>query len=91
MSAPDGEQREVLHDAIQAAMVATEDGALVSGWFLVAEMQTPDGRTFLAYRTGDVNGVGLTTWRGLGFLHSAVLAVEQESWETNVPREPDDD
>lgn len=82
--------RADLYEAIQGVMVEQEDGALLTGFFLVAEMSRLDGSKFLAYRTGDVNGEGLNSWTGLGFLHSAVQAVEQQTWETTEDVEDDD-
>lgn len=84
----DDQRREIL-DALQGVIGEHEDGALVGGFFLVAEMHAPDG-SYLIYRSGDINGEGLKSWTGLGYLHSAVQAVEQQTWGTSVEREDDD-
>jgi len=83
-------ERETLHTGIQAAFAEHEDGALITGWFLVAEVRTPQGTSYLSYRTGDLNGEGLKSWQGLGFLHSAVNAVTEQSWGTEVSEDDDD-
>ena len=83
-------EREALHAGIQGAFAEHEDGALVTGWFLVAEVRTPQGESYLSYRTGDLNGDGLKSWQGLGYLHSAVNAVEEQSWGANEPEGDDD-
>ncbi len=80
-----------LYEAIQGVMVEQEDGALLTGFFLIAEMSRPDGSKFLAYRTGDLNREHLNSWTGLGFLHSAVQAVEQQTWDcTEDPEDGED-
>lgn len=83
--------REDLDSSIQAAFDHYEDAGLVSGWFLIAEVQRLDGTSYLAYRTGDINGNGLKSWQGLGYLHSAVGAVEDQARESTFgPGEGDD-
>ena len=81
-------QREVLDEGIQAGF-QSEGNVLVSGWFLVAEVREADGSSYLAYRSGDVNGLGLKSWMALGFLHSATNVVEDNAREMYQP--PDDD
>lgn len=71
-------QRHQLHDGIQAGFAEHEDGALVVGWFLVAEVREASGKPRLAFRTGDVNGENLKSWDALGYLHSAMNVTEDE-------------
>lgn len=83
-------EREALHDGVQGAFAEHENGALLTGWYLVAELRTPDGESYLAYRTGDLNGESLKSWQGLGYLHSAVNAVEEQLRLADVPEEDDE-
>jgi hypothetical protein len=83
-------EREALHGGIQKAFAEYEDGALVVGWFLVTEVRAPDGSSYLSYRSGDINQQGLKSWQGLGYLHSAVNAVEDQSRESYMLEEDDD-
>jgi hypothetical protein len=86
-------EREHLHDGLQETFAEHEHAYLV-GWFLIAELRDKDGKPYLAYRTRDVNGSGLTSWVSLGYLHSAVLAAEEQAAETATTHEieqPEDD
>lgn len=87
------EQRAILAEAIQRAVTEHEpDGGLVTGFFCVIEARNAgDGsRPYLMYRTGDINGEGLTSWQALGFLHSAVLAVEEQHFGGARPAHGED-
>ena len=83
-------EREAIHGGVQRAFAEHEDGALVVGWFMIAEIRDASGKPYLAYRTGDINGDGLKSWNCLGYLRSAVQSVEQQCWETTIDAEDDD-
>jgi hypothetical protein len=80
---PENREREIIYEAVQRAVTECEvDGGLVSGFFCIIEVKRPGegptARPYLMYRTGDINREGLTSWVGLGFLHSALLSVEDQ-------------
>lgn len=80
-------EREALDAGIQSAFAEHEDGALVVGWFFVAEVRTPQGNSYLAYRTGDLNQMGLKSWTSLGYLTSAIEAVNEQTREDYRPED----
>jgi hypothetical protein len=65
-------QREQLHEGIQTAFAEFDDGAVVVGWFLIAEVQNLDGERYLAHRNRDINGDSLSPWASNGYIHTAL-------------------
>jgi hypothetical protein len=65
-------EREQLHKGIQDAFDNFDDGAIVVGWFLIAEVQSASGERYLAHRNRDINGDSLSPWASNGYIHTAL-------------------
>ena len=50
-----------------------EDGAVLTGWVLVAEWLSVDGSSWISRLDGDAAGEPLTSWRREGLLHNALF------------------
>lgn len=66
------------------------DGAVLTGFVVVAEYQRPDGRRIMGEVTRDVVGQELTPWAALGLLHAAVTDFEIKHAEARLPRDADE-
>lgn len=69
--------REELHPAIQGTngFEGSEDleGAILTGWAVVAEWAAPDGQQYMSYVSADATGErSLPVWRADGMLRYAV-------------------
>jgi hypothetical protein len=61
--------RGAIHEAIQAnARLGRDDGAILTGWVLVAEWLTPDGDRWLSRGWAE----GTTNWAAKGMHHEAL-------------------
>lgn len=69
MSGDSDAGRDAIHDAIQAnARMGQEDGAILTGWVLVAEWMTPDGDRWLSKG----HAASVTAWSADGMYHEAL-------------------
>lgn len=61
--------RDAIHEVIQKhAAMSTQDGAVLTGWVLVAEWMTPDGDRWLS----KAHAAGTTAWAARGMMHDAI-------------------
>jgi hypothetical protein len=76
--------REAIHDAIQEhGRMGVDDGAVLTGWTLVAEWMTPDGERWLS----KAHGAHTTSWAAKGMMHEALFG----QWPDNDSENPGDD
>lgn len=73
---------DVITTAIQATGNAIADGALLTGYILVAEWVDPDGQRWLSRGAS----TGTTSWQRAGWLHEAL-----HNWPDNSTRDRDPD
>lgn len=77
----ENEERAIIYEAIQKAVSEHEpEKGVVTKFFCIIEVARMDDthRPYLMYRTGDINGDGMTSWDSFGFLKSATTAVEEQ-------------
>ena len=67
MSEEDREQEQV-HAALVEALTVVPENAVVTGWIVVFEYATSDGKLCCGHAYGPT---GMTTWRSLGLLEWA--------------------
>lgn len=61
--------RDAIHEAIQRhGRMGTDDGAVVTGWALVAAWMTPDGEQWLS----KAHAAHTTSWAAKGMYHEAL-------------------
>lgn len=69
MSGDSDPGRDAIHDAIQAnARLGKEDGAILTGWVLVAEWMDPQGERWLSRG----HAASTTQWSANGMSHEAL-------------------
>lgn len=80
--------RQHLGDAIQnvAGMNDELEGAVLTGWVIVAEWMAPTGNRWLSQFHGSANGDRCPNWQLQGYLHNALF----DGFEEFVA-EPDED
>jgi len=65
----DDTAREAIHDAIQQhARIAREEGAILTGWVVVAEWMDPAGERWLS----KAHAASTTSWAAKGMHHEAL-------------------
>jgi hypothetical protein len=74
------EARPIIAEAIQQAAVPNQiEGALLTGWVIVAEYISPDGKKWLSRMDSE----DLTQWLRQGMLHDALYGDEWDPEETD--------
>lgn len=82
----DGNDRRVMHEAIQRIAITDGDGdaAVIYGWVMVIEWVDKRGGRWLSYLDADAAGEGPPPWQPQGYLHNALHA-----WPDSAPDEED--